>query len=108
MSKMTTKDFPFDENKLKTFLEYFEFIEYRNTGVHYISGGFTIAEYEGYDEDIYFDEDIKDEAYLYIKLKWGVQNDVEDNVNTEHYKIRITEFNKAKTKQDILKILEDE
>jgi len=57
-------------------LDLFERNEYHDTGVHYISGGFARADY-----------DYMDDYNVYFTLKWGVQNDVEDRVNTEHYKI---------------------
>lgn len=106
---MTIKDFPFDENKLKSFLDYFEEVEAINTGVIHESGGFATADYVGYDDDIWADEDEdwRSEAFLYIKLKWGIQNDVDDVVHTERYAIRITEFNKAETNRDIICLLED-
>jgi hypothetical protein len=93
--------FPVDEQKLKDFLEYFENVEYRNTGVHFISGGFTIAEYDGWNE-----EEDEDEQELYITLKWGVQSDVEDRVNTEQYHILIKDFNSATTNNQIYKSLD--
>jgi hypothetical protein len=96
-------DFPVDEQKLKDFLEYFENIEYRNTAVHYISGGFAHSEYEGWNED----EDDEDEQELYIALQWGVLSDVENRVNTEHYTISIRDFNNAKTNEEIYKLLDN-
>jgi hypothetical protein len=94
--KITGKDFPVDEQKLKDFLEYFENVEYHNTGVHYISGGFTVAEY-----------DDSDEEEIFITLKWGVQNDVENRVNTESYRISIEDFNNATSNEELYKLLDD-
>jgi len=64
--------------------------------VHYISGGFTVAEY-----------DDSDEEEIFITLKWGVQNDVENRVNTESYRISIEDFNNATSNEELYKLLDD-
>ena len=30
-----------------------------------------------------------DDEYADVELKWGIQNDVEDTVHTEHYKLNL-------------------
>lgn len=69
---------------LKPILSFFENETYYHTGVSMHSGGFARADYDDHDED-----------YVYFTLKWGIQNDVEDRVNTEHYKISIDVVNDA-------------
>lgn len=96
-------EFPVDEQKLKDFLEYFERAEYYSTGVHYISGGFTIAEYDGS-----MDEDDEEDGVILLRLKWGVQSDVEDRVNTEYYRINIKTFNEVEDLKELYSLLEQE
>lgn len=51
---------------------------YYSTGVKMYSGGFANAELYNYDDE-----------YADIELKWGIQNDVENVVHTEHYKLNL-------------------
>jgi len=63
-------------DKLKPILETFEHITYKDTGYFRLSGGFAVADY-----------DCHDDQWVFITLKYGVQNDVENRVYTEKYKI---------------------
>jgi len=79
------KDDSYDLNdKEKKALRDFECDTEKETGVSMISGGFAIAEV--YDEDDFYDEN-KDKVHEFYKvqLKWGVQSDCTDRVNTEYY-----------------------
>lgn len=68
-----------DSKEVKKALDEFERKTVYETGVRMISGGFATADIFDYDNE-YFD----------IELKWGVQNDVENRVNTEQYKMNRT------------------
>lgn len=70
MNKITKKEI----KELAKVLEIFETKTLNETGVHRISGGFAIAEMDNYDND-----------YIYIQLRWGIQSDCEDRVNTENW-----------------------
>jgi len=96
-------DFPVDEKKLAGFLEWFGNIEYYNTGVDLMSGGFAIAEYDGCDED----EEDEEYCFLHITLTWGIKNECEDRATREHYQITIADFNRATSNQEIYESLED-
>jgi len=61
-------------NRLKELMSTFERATTHQTGVHRISGGFAIADLD----------EVKD-GKVYLTLKWGVQNDGENNVHTEHF-----------------------
>ena len=71
-------------DKEKKALRDFECDTEKETGVSMLSGGFAIAEV--YDEDDFYDEN-KDKVHEFYKvqLKWGVQSDCTDRVNTEYY-----------------------
>ena len=73
-------------DKEKKALRDFECATEKETGVNMISGGFAIAEV--YDEDDFYDEN-KDKVHEFYKvqLKWGVQSDCTDRVNTEYYRL---------------------
>ena len=73
-------------DKEKKALRDFECDTEKETGVSMISGGFAIAEV--YDEDDFYDEN-KDKVHEFYKvqLKWGVQSDCTDRVNTEYYRL---------------------
>lgn len=75
------EEFDVIKNALVPVLDLFEEAEYHNTGSYYISGGFARVDYDDYDED-----------YVYFTLKWGVQNDTQDTVNTEHYQLAIEDL----------------
>jgi len=77
-------------------LELFENNEYHDLGIMYSSGGFACAEY-----------DYMDDYNVYITLTWGVQNDVEDKVSTEHYKISISILTSAITTLSKLKFIQN-
>jgi len=62
--------------KLKVMTEAFERKTLCETAVGKISGGFAVADMFNYDDD-----------YIDIELKWGIQNECEDNIHTERYKI---------------------
>lgn len=68
--------------KLKELLEKFEYQTVRETGVYLHSGGFANADVNDYDDE-----------YWYVILKWGIQNDVQNTVHTEHYKIDKQTYN---------------
>ena len=81
------KDDSYDLNdKEKKALRDFECDTEKETGVSMLSGGFAIAEV--YDEDDFYDEN-KDKVHEFYKvqLKWGVQSDCTDRVNTEYYRM---------------------
>ena len=81
------KDDSYDLNdKEKKALRDFECDTEKETGVSMLSGGFAIAEV--YDEDDFYDEN-KDKVHEFYKvqLKWGVQSDCTDRVNTEYYRL---------------------
>lgn len=65
-----------DKNKVKELLDLLEAETLNDTGVGKLSGGFAKADMFGFDE-----------SYVDVELKWGVQNDIENRVNTEQYKI---------------------
>jgi len=65
-----------DDLEVKNELDKLEQNTIYDTGIKNISGGFANADIFDYDED-YFD----------IELKWGIQNDCENNVHTEQYKM---------------------
>jgi hypothetical protein len=64
------------EKPLIEVLDEFEWQEYNNTGVKRINGGFAHADFEDFDSE-----------WVYIQLKWGVQDGDENTVHTEQYKI---------------------
>ena len=68
--------FDIDCQEVKDALYEFEKETQLDVGVKNLSGGFASANIFDYDDN-YFD----------IELKWGVQNDVENRVNTEQYKM---------------------
>jgi len=70
------QEFEIDCDEVKKALEEFEYQTEYDTGVRHISGGFASADIYDYDE-----------CYFYIELKWGVQNDCENRVNTENWKM---------------------
>lgn len=73
----TPKKLTDDETEaLKKVLDQFEHATMLDTGVKKISGGFAKAEFSDCDDD-----------YIYIELTWGVQNDVDDDVHTEDWKL---------------------
>ena len=63
-----------EDERFKEMLERFEIETLNETGVGKISGGFARAEFDGMDKDV-----------MLITLKWGVQSDCDDRVNTERY-----------------------
>jgi hypothetical protein len=87
--------FTFDQitEAIKPVLDLFEHVTEWETGVHYISGGFAVADYDwtdGIEKDVLeADTDIEDDPHVHFTLKWGVQSDVENRVHTEHYKISV-------------------
>ena len=89
------------KESLKELLNFFERQECYITGVHFISGGFARADYD------YFDEEDEENACVYFTLKWGVQNDVEDRVHTEHYKIFIKDLLSKYSLKDKYSLIQD-
>lgn len=73
---MKKKIYGIRSKELKDALDRLENETYNSTGIKYNSGGFATAEVWNYDDE-YFD----------VELKWGIQNDAEDTVHTENYKI---------------------
>jgi len=65
--------------RLKEVLDWFERGTERDTGVKMISGGFAIAELD----------DVNDDTCL-VTLKWGVQSDCENRVNTEEWELPVS------------------
>lgn len=68
--------FIIDCEEVKNALDELERDTIYDTGIKNISGGFASANIFDYDDE-----------YFYIELKWGVQNDCENRVNTENYKM---------------------
>jgi hypothetical protein len=68
--------FRVDDDAVKDALEELETETIASTGVQGISGGFATADIFDHDEH-YFD----------IELKWGIQNDCENVVHTEQYRM---------------------
>lgn len=95
--------FPVDEQKLKDFLEYFENQEYHNTGMIMFSGGYVIAEYDGWEG---MDDDDEDSDLLF-RLCWGEENTDGKVEHVEYYRISVAEFNSCKTAVDIYRKLRD-
>lgn len=73
------KSFKKNDPEVKNALAKFEALTCYETGVNYHSGGFAVAEL--WDED-------KD--YFILLLKWGIQNDTENTVHTENWKMSKT------------------
>lgn len=65
-----------ETDTLSDVLDQFEHQTIIETAVRRISGGFANAEYSSCDRD-----------WVYITLKWGVQNDVDNDVHEEDWKI---------------------
>ena len=61
---------------LKKILDQFEHAIMLDTGIKKISGGFANADFADADKD-----------WVYITLVWGVQNDVDNDVHTEDWKL---------------------
>jgi hypothetical protein len=71
--------FRLDKSELRKIADVLSSLEYeeeRNTGVHWISGGFCDAEMYNYDDD-----------FIYVELRWGVQSDCSDDSHTEEWKL---------------------
>ena len=66
---------------LKDVLDEFEWVEYNATGMKHMNGGFARAELD--------DDAGVEDGWVYITLKWGIQDGDEDVVHTEHYKISL-------------------
>ena len=84
-----------DMDRIKEVLDTLEVKTYFDTGIKHISGGFANAEMTNYDED-----------WVYIELRWGVQNDVTNEVHTEEYKLLLTEIRLYHDEWDVLKAYE--
>ena len=82
--------------KLIEFLEIFENNEAHETAVDRCSGGYANAEYD-YTED----------GTVYITLKWGIQNDVEDTLHTEHYTLEVADLISDKNSVALLDCIKD-
>ena len=52
-----------------------------DTGIKNISGGFAKAEMFNHDD-----------KYADIELKWGIQNDIQNDVHVEQYKLNLINF----------------
>ena len=70
-----------DQRRLSSILFDFETATKNETGVKKISGGFAQAEYSSHDGH-----------FIYVNLKWGVQNDVDNDVHEEDWKLPIQKF----------------
>jgi hypothetical protein len=70
------KKYNLTDIEVKNKLTKFEWDTLKATGIRHLSGGFVEAEVFGMDKE-YFD----------VELKWGVQNDCENRVHTEQYKM---------------------
>ena len=68
--------FRIDDQEVKDALEDLETETINDTGIRKISGGFACA-------DIFYCDD----DYFDVELKWGIQNDCENVVHTEQYKM---------------------
>ena len=68
------------EPYLKAVLDEFEWQEFINTGMKHLNGGYAHAEYASMDED---------GEWVYITLKWGVNDGGTKNEHIEDYKISV-------------------
>jgi len=81
---------------LQKVLDEFEHQTLCETGTRKISGGFANAELSCSDED-----------WIYITLKWGVQNDVDNDTHEEDWKLDINVLTSGKTiKEMVAEIIE--
>lgn len=76
MSETKEKLYQLLDEEVADALTVFELETKHETAVCRISGGFATADIVDWDEE-----------YFSIELKWGVQNDVENRVTTELYKM---------------------
>ena len=76
MKELTESLNPRELREIADKLQELEYETERETGVHWISGGFAIAEMFNYDD-----------KFVDVELTWGTQSDCEDNVNKEQWKL---------------------
>jgi len=88
--------YPVDFKLLSQVLDEFGNREYISSGVSMLSGGFAHADYDDYDEE-----------WVYITLEWGVIDETENRVNTEHYKIPIDAFDGCLSVDKIIMEIQD-
>lgn len=78
-------------------LEQFEHVVCVSYGLKMISGGFVIAEMTAFDKD-----------WIYIELKAGVQNDVDNNVTTENCKLAFKDLDQREEISTIISKIQGE
>lgn len=81
--------------KLSRVLDLFEQQTKVETGVRKISGGYAQADYSSHDSD-----------WIYVTLKWGVQNDVDDDTHEEDWKLAWEHFHASDSLKEIVLNLE--
>lgn len=82
--------------KLKEVLDQFEHATLLDTGTQKISGGFALAELTGYDN-----------YWIYISLKWGVQNDVDNDTHTEDWKLAREILSRNISAKEMVKFIDE-
>jgi len=85
----------YDNEKLSALLDEFERQTKIETGVKGISGGYAQADYSSHDND-----------WLYVTLKWGTQNDVDNDTHEEDWKISMSDFHRSESIKKTLLNLE--
>ena len=99
MKKIKAKLKQLTKKELKTLgkvLDEFDRQTTIDTGVARISGGFAVADMFNYDDE-----------YIDIQLKWGIQNDCENNVHSEQWKLKRSVLSQKKTIKQIVEEIED-
>jgi len=81
--------------KLTSVLDLFEQQTRVETGIRKISGGYCQADYSEHDTD-----------WIYIRLRWGVQNDVDNDVHEEYWKLAWEHFHGCNSIKEIVQYLE--
>lgn len=86
-----------DMEVIKSVLDLFEYQEYKNRGYKRISGAFSEAEYNSYDDE-----------WIYFTLEIGIQNGNENSVSTEHYKFNRNLIKEMRSVEYIVAMIADE
>lgn len=81
--------------KLSAVLDRFETETKIDTAIRNISGGFAQADYSSHDRE-----------WIYVTLKWGVQNDVDDDVHEEDWKLAWNDFHSTDSIKEIVESFE--
>ena len=83
-----------DLKKLKPILDKFEWSVLTEQFLHRINGGFATADYSYHDKN-----------NIYIKLVFGTQNDVDNDVYEEDWKLPIDDFNDPMTPEQHVRLI---